>query len=50
MLFFVGSGPVRGFAVTLGAGIVTTLFTAFSLTRMIIAWLLWEFRPRRIPI
>jgi preprotein translocase subunit SecD len=50
ILFFVGSGPVRGFAVTLGAGIVTTLFTAFSLTRMIIAWWLWEFRPRRIPI
>lgn len=36
-LFFVGSGPVRGFAVTLGAGIVTTLFMAFSLTRLIIA-------------
>jgi predicted RND superfamily exporter protein len=46
ILFFVGSGPVRGFAVTLGAGIVTTLFTAFSLTRMIIAWWVWEFRPR----
>jgi preprotein translocase subunit SecD len=50
ILFFVGSGPVRGFAVTLGAGIVTTLFTAFSLTRMIIAWWVWEFRPRRVPI
>jgi preprotein translocase subunit SecD len=50
ILFFVGSGAVRGFAVTLGAGIVTTLFTAFSLTRMIIAWWVREFRPRRIPI
>lgn len=50
ILFFVGSGPVRGFAVTLGAGMVTTLFTAFSLTRMIIAWWVWEFRPRRVPI
>jgi preprotein translocase subunit SecD len=29
---------VRGFAVTLGAEIVTMLFTAFSLTRMIIVW------------
>jgi preprotein translocase subunit SecD len=48
--YSVGSGPVRGFAVTLGAGIVTTLFTAFSLTRMIIAWWVWEFRPRRVPI
>jgi preprotein translocase subunit SecD len=50
VLFFVGTGPVRGFAVTLGAGIVTTLFTAFSLTRLIIAWWVWEFRPRRVPI
>jgi preprotein translocase subunit SecD len=50
ILFFVGTGPVRGFAVTLGAGILTTLFTAFSLTRLIIAWWVWEFRPRRIPI
>jgi hypothetical protein len=39
------SGPVRGFAVTLGAEIVTILFTAFSLTRMIIVWWVWEFRP-----
>lgn len=43
-------GLVRGFAVTPGAGIVTTLFTAFSLTRLIIAWRVWEFRPRRVPI
>jgi preprotein translocase subunit SecD len=50
ILFFVGTGPVRGFAVTLGAGILTTLFTAFSLTRLIIAWWVWEFRPRRVPI
>jgi preprotein translocase subunit SecD len=50
ILFFVGTGPVRGFAVTLGAGIVTTLFTAFSLTRLIIAWWVWQFRPRRVPI
>ncbi len=50
ILFFVGSGPVRGFAVTLGAGIVTTLFTAFSLTRLIIAWWVREFRPLRVPI
>ena len=34
VLFFFGSGPVRGFAVTLGIGIVTTVFTAFTLTRL----------------
>jgi preprotein translocase subunit SecD len=50
VLFFVGSGPVRGFAVTLGIGIITTVFTAFTLTRLLIAsWVRW-FRPRVVPI
>ena len=50
VLFFIGSGPVRGFALTLGIGIITTVFTAFTLTRlMIAAWFRW-FRPRTIPI
>ena len=37
MLFFIGTGPVRGFAVTLGIGIITTVFTAFTVTRLIVA-------------
>ena len=37
MLFYIGTGPVRGFAVTLGIGIITTVFTAFTLTRLIVA-------------
>jgi preprotein translocase subunit SecD len=50
VLFFVGSGPVRGFALTLGIGIITTVFTAFTLTRlMVAAWFAW-FRPKTIPI
>jgi preprotein translocase subunit SecD len=50
ILFFVGSGPVRGFALTLGIGIVTTVFTAFTLTRlMIAAWVRW-WRPKTVPI
>ena len=50
VLFFIGSGPVRGFALTLGIGIITTVFTAFTLTRlMIAAWFRWA-RPRTIPI
>ncbi len=50
VLFFVGSGPVRGFALTLGIGIITTVFTAFTLTRlMVAAWFAW-FRPKVIPI
>ena len=33
ILFFIGSGPVKGFAVTLGIGILTTLFSAYFLAR-----------------
>jgi preprotein translocase subunit SecD len=50
VLFFIGTGPVRGFAVTLGVGIITTLFTAFTLTRLIVAsWVRWR-RPQVVPI
>jgi preprotein translocase subunit SecD len=50
VLFYIGTGPVRGFAVTLGIGIVTTVFTAFTLTRLIVAgWVRWK-RPHTVPI
>ena len=50
VLFYIGSGPVRGFAVTLGVGILTTLFTAFTLTRLIVAYWVRMWRPRTVPI
>jgi preprotein translocase subunit SecD len=50
VLFFFGSGPVRGFAVTLGIGIVTTVFTAFTLTRLIVAWWVRWVRPKQLAI
>jgi len=50
VLFFFGSGPVRGFAVTLGIGIVTTVFTAFTLTRLIVAWWVRLERPKQLAI
>jgi preprotein translocase subunit SecD len=50
VLFYIGTGPVRGFAVTLGIGIVTTVFTAFTLTRLIVAYWVWWRRPQRVPI
>ena len=50
VLFFIGTGPVRGFAVTLGVGILTTLFTAFTLTRLIVAWWVRMKRPQTVPI
>ena len=50
VLFYIGTGPVRGFAVTLGIGIITTVFTAFTLTRLIVAyWVRW-WRPQHVPI
>jgi preprotein translocase subunit SecD len=50
VLFYIGTGPVRGFAVTLGIGIMTTVFTAFTLTSLIVAgWVRWK-RPKTVPI
>jgi len=50
VLFYIGSGPVRGFAITFGIGIITTVFTAFTLTRLMVAvWVRWR-RPQRVPI
>ena len=50
VLFYIGTGPVRGFAVTLGIGIITTVFTAFTMTRLIVAtWVRWK-RPQSVPI
>jgi len=50
VLFWLGSGPVRGFAVTLTIGILTSMFTAVTVTRMMVAyWLRWA-RPKQLPL
>ncbi|HEY9013417.1 MAG TPA: protein translocase subunit SecD [Devosia sp.] len=50
VLFFLGSGPVQGFAVTLALGILTTLFTAYLVTRMLVAyWYRWK-RPKKVRV
>jgi preprotein translocase subunit SecD len=50
LLFMLGSGPVRGFAVTLAIGIVTSMFSAIMVTRlMVVAWLR-RTKPRTVPI
>ncbi len=49
ILFFAGSGPVRGFAVTLGIGIITSVFTAFTFTRLLAASWVRLRRPARLP-
>jgi len=50
LLYQFGSGPVRGFAVTLAIGIVTSLFTAIMLTRLMVATWLKKTRPDSLPI
>jgi len=50
ILFFMGSGPVKGFAVTLAIGIMTSVFTAFTVTRLIVAMWLRRRRPQTIPV
>ncbi len=50
VLFMIGTGPVRGFAVTLGIGIITSLFTAFTMTRLIMSYWVRSVRPRTVPI
>ena len=48
VLFGVGSGPIRGFAVTLAIGILTTLFTAFTMTKFFVAMWVKINRPKEI--
>ncbi len=50
MMFYLGSGPVRGFAITLGIGIITTVFTAYTLTRWMIALWLRRAKPKNFPV
>ncbi len=50
LLFIFGSGPIKGFAVTLMIGLATSMFTAIWLTRLIVVTWLRKRRPQRLPI
>jgi preprotein translocase subunit SecD len=50
ILFAMGSGPVRGFAITLGLGILTSVFTAIFLTRLLIVTWFDRRRPKTIEV
>ncbi|MDX1541423.1 MAG: SecD/SecF family protein translocase subunit, partial [Geminicoccaceae bacterium] len=50
LLYAFGSGPVRGFAVTLGIGIVTSMFSAIMITRLLIVSWLRRTRPAVLPV
>ncbi|MEW9835980.1 protein translocase subunit SecDF [Mesorhizobium marinum] len=49
VLFYLGTGPVKGFAVTLAIGIVTTVFTAFTFTRWLVAEWVRRRKPKELP-
>ena len=50
ILFVMGSGPVRGFAITLGLGILTSVFTAIFVTRLLIVMWFERRRPKTIEV
>lgn len=50
ILFAMGSGPVRGFAVTLGLGIITSVFTALLVTRLMMVMYYERRRPKTLAI
>lgn len=50
ILFTAGSGPVKGFSVTLAVGILTSMFTAVMVTRMVLVTWLRIARPKTLPI
>jgi preprotein translocase subunit SecD len=48
ILFAMGSGPVRGFAITLGLGIITSVFTAIFVTRLMVVIWFERKRPKTV--
>ncbi|MBN2542376.1 protein translocase subunit SecD [bacterium] len=50
ILYYFGTGPIRGFAITLSFGIVISMFTAIVVTRMIFDFYIFSFRPQKLSI
>ncbi|MBS0123149.1 protein translocase subunit SecD [Thetidibacter halocola] len=50
ILYVMGSGPVRGFAITLGLGIMTSVFTAIFVTRLLIVIWFERRRPKTLEV
>ena len=48
ILFVFGSGPIKGFAVTLGIGIVTTLYSAYFIARHLTSWFVLRNKGERV--
>jgi preprotein translocase subunit SecD len=50
LLFQFGTGPIKGFAVTLAIGVLTSMFTAIMLTRLMVVTWLRRRRPQSVPL
>src|SRR5437660_1418506 len=50
LLYWLGSGPVKGFAVTLSIGVLTSLFSAILVTRLQIVTWVRRYKPKVIPL
>ncbi|HMQ10903.1 MAG TPA: protein translocase subunit SecD [Oligoflexia bacterium] len=50
ILWYFGSGPIKGFAITLIFGLIANYFTALTFTRLFFEWILNKFQPKRLSI
>ncbi|MCI5072459.1 protein translocase subunit SecD [bacterium] len=50
VLWYFGSGPIKGFAITLIFGLIANYFTALTFTRLFFEWILNKFQPKRLSI
>ena len=50
IMFFLGDGPVKGFAWTLFIGVFTSVFTAVMVTQVLLGWWFKAARPKSLPI
>ncbi|HEY3277203.1 MAG TPA: protein translocase subunit SecD [Syntrophorhabdaceae bacterium] len=50
VLFIFGTGPIKGFAVTLSVGIIINLFTAVFGSKVIFDWIVTKYKPRSLSI
>lgn len=50
LLFTFGSGPIKGFAVTLSIGIITSIFSAVMISHLMVVWWTQRAKPKSVPI
>jgi protein-export membrane protein SecD len=48
VMFMLGAGPIKGFAITLSLGVITTVFTAFTVTQLLVSWWLAAQKTKKI--